>query len=393
MTRLDQAARDGLFRLKQYAQLYPLPDSVKTANYNEVSRVDLPDSEFAFVGTPRQFPCNSPESTIVSYMFYLEKSAQIDSDSRQLIERRFNQFGNIWNVKKAMQEIAKTFVAQKTKEAGVADDDFALVTIANGEKKRFYPLRNPAEVKTAAEWFVRNDSTLRDVYDFTLRVSMARNILNKAAAFALKLPEAHENHLTKCAATGIQLPSMIAAQIDYRVKLADHAPTVVKEAMLATKEFITSHPYRAFEDELAIKIADTLEKFDRTYLYDVPYSTKLASPEQTLFGLSIKQAAELADNCCALVSGNAYDKKDFKLLTVAAVKEAFGSEFADDVRTGIFINPTKMAELAVTLPLPDARQLDTLMELAGAKPMAKAAADFNDQLRKDLTAIVQAIEI
>jgi hypothetical protein len=391
MDRLDQAAKDGAFRLTQYLQLYPIPDTVKAASYADVSKTDLPDTEFAYVGTPRQFPCNSPASTLVSYLFYLEKSAQISQEDRNLIERRFSNFGSVWNVKQAMQDVAKKFVERQTKDAGLRDSDFALVTVVNGEKKRHYPLRNPAEVKAAADWFVRADKTLRDVYDFPIRVGLARSILNKAAEFKVTLTDSQQTHLTKCAATGIQMPSKIAEQIEYRVKLASKAPDAVKEAMLVTRDFIKQHPYRAVEDELAIKIADTLEKFDRVYLHDEPYTGRLASPEDALFGLSIKQAEALVNNCCALVSGNAYDKNDFKLLTIAAVKEAFGPEFANDVQAGVFVNPVKMAELAVTLPLPDAKQLDRLMELAGAKPIEKTAADFNDQLRKDLTAITQAI--
>ncbi len=391
MDRLDQAAKDGAFRLTQYLQLYPLPSSVKSASYTNVSRTDIPDTDFAYVGTPRQFPCNSPEATLVSYMFYLEKAGHVNQEDRQLVEQRFSHFGDIWNVKKAMAEIAKRRSEIMAKEGGLNDSDFALVTVINGEKKRHYPLRNPSEVKEAASWFVRNDNTLRDVYEFPLRVGMARQILGKAAAFKIKLPSEQESHLTKAAAVGIQLPSKVAEQIEYRVRLANNAPAEIKTAMLHTRDFIKSHPYRAVEDELAIKIADVLEKFDRRFLPDEPYTSRLNSPEDSLFGLSIKQAEDMVNNCCALLSGSAYDKNDFKLLSLASVKEAFGEEFADSVRSGIFVNPTKMAEIAVTLPLPDARQLDRLMEMAGASPLEKTAADFNDQLRKDLTAITQAI--
>lgn len=386
MARLDQAAADGLRTLVRLAQLYPFPDFVKNAEQESLRRADCELGFCADARRPGQFPCDSKAATVVSYAFFLEKEAAINPKVRDLIQQRLDGFAQYWGCKKAVDEI-KTAHAKLQETHPLPDDAFGLVEVTAGVKTQRYPLRSPAEVKAAASWFRSHLSVLRDLHDWQTRELLAGKILDKAAAYRISLPEEDRAVLEKSASRGFQLPSVLANQIRLRPRLAKQAEPEVSEQLNKLAESVANQPRRLVYGDLAEKLASTLEEFDRLHHLSTKYDRTLLSPEDAVFGVSLKTAEELVGSRCATLTGAVYDKQAFLKLPLSEIREAFGDDVADSVRSGMYVSPEKMAELAETLPLPDARLLDAIMAKAGAHPTEKVAEELVYPTRNDFAAL------
>lgn len=386
MARLDQAAADGLRTLVRLAQLYPFPDFVKNAERESLRRADCPLGFCADARRPGQFPCDSKAATVVSYAFFVEKESSINPKVRDLIRDRLDGFVEYWGCKRDVAAI-KTAHAKLSETHPLPDDAYGLVEVTAGVKTQRYPLRSAGEVKAAAGWFRQHLPTLRDLYDWPTRETLAGKILDKAAAYGTSLPEADQKALEKSANRGFQLPSVLAGQIRMRPKLAHRVEPEVAAQMTALADYVSNQPRRLVSGELAEKVAATLEEFDRLHGLCTKYDHTLLAPEDAVFGVSLKAAEELVGSKCATLSGSVYDKTAFLKLSLAEVRDAFGDDVADSVRSGMYVHPEKMAELAETLPLPDARLLDAIMAKAGAHPAEKLAEERVYPTRNDFAAL------
>lgn len=385
-SRLDQVATDGLQQLVQLAELYPFPDFVKNAECDAMRDANCPLAYCADIRAGGQFPCNSPAAALVSYTFFLNKEAAVNKKARDLIRERFNGFFRDWGVQKAAQAIERAHQRLLTQQP-TPDDAFGLVRVVDGVKERQYPLRNALETKTAADWFVSNLATLRDVYDRDTRRQWSQRILNKAATQGVKLAAAVDRKLRASAQDGFQLPSVLQQQIAIRPKLAHRVEPEVAQQLRELSQVIADQPRKLLHESLAEKVADVLEEFDRTHGLANKYDETLLPPDEAVFGVSIKEASDLVDNHCATLSGAVYKKSAFASLPFNELREAFGDDVAESVRKGLYVDPEKMAELAVTLPLPDAKLLDALMSRAGVSPVEKHAAVAIYPTREDFATL------
>ena len=385
--RLDQCHPDGLRQLVETASLYPLPEYVKEADYNSLRNNTCPLSYCADVRGSGQFPCDSPAATVISYTFFLNKAAELQPKLQALITERFDGLAKNWGIEKDLGTIKAAHVKLSAVENNCTDDDYGIVKVADGTKVRQYPLRNGLEVKNAAHWFAQHLGALRDMYDWGTRKKFAQRILQKAASYELTINPQTRATLEACAADGFQLPSVLAQQLRIRPKLANNVEPEIRQQMSELINLVETHPRRIIAGELAEKIATIMEEFDRTHYLSTKYDNVLLPPEQAVFGVSVKEAEDVLENQCTTLSGAVYAKQAFRLLPLSEVREAFGEEVADSVRVGLHVHPEKMAELAATLLLPDAKLLDALMADAGIQPLEKLAASHVYPTRNDLAAL------
>ena len=118
------------------------------------------------------------------------------------------------------------------------------------------------------------------------------------------------------------------------------------------------------------RIADSLDK-----AAGINYARDgVQPPEQILFGTTFKEARSAYAGACHTTSGSTYHKDDFKQLSLTDVRQVLGSDFADEVNTGMSLDAEKMAELLATAPRDDAEQFDRLMQSRGIKPALKQGA-------------------
>lgn len=374
MSRTLDAAGDVNYQtFDRLSKIYGLPDYVKQANSEEtLTPVGLPAGEYADIAL-RQFPCHTKAACYVSSLFLLEHGDQLSAGKHQRIQQRLlkaaEQFGIAGDVAAAMRKSQE--LGQLDKEASLPDSAFAIVlTTPDGGKDRRYPLRNSAEITKAAHWLMQ----YRDQLPFPERNKLAVKILDKAAEHSVSLPEELDYALEKQAGRGVYDPAEAVLMIRNRANCRGvAAPVRMHLEKLAAK--IDEQPLLAEDPTTTLELATTLDQFDRAHGLTAKYAEGLSRPEDVLFKGSLKYAAAFVKESCHTITGSIYEQEQFSKLSLAVIRESLGSDLADAVSTGLLVDPEKMAEVASTLPLPDAHLLDQLMKAAGQPPVRSKAAD------------------
>jgi hypothetical protein len=327
----------------------------------------------------RQFPCHNAASTYLSALFFQEKRAELHPTPATRIEQRLNKNVEYWGIKGAVDEMrARHTEMTKNADDKLPDDDFAFVWEDDAGKHRNLRIKNAMETKVAAEWLF----TYRDRLPFADRNVIATKILEKAARYGAGLtvrrPEDQveqdfEGFIHKQAGWGICDPAEVVAMLTNRAKLAKDA--AFREGILKLAETVRTSPTAALRPEQLVKLATTVDMVDRTLNLVGRYSDTVPRPEDVIFKLSYKEAKATVNDLCALTSGTTYSKNDLAHIKLADVQSLFGSEFANDVSTGLnSVDPEKMAELAATMPRDDAELFDKLAKEAGVNPITVKAA-------------------
>jgi hypothetical protein len=75
-------------------------------------------------------------------------------------------------------------------------------------------------------------------------------------------------------------------------------------------------------------------------------------------------------------TGNIYEKEQLAKLAREDVEGLFGTDFANEVCTGLEVDSEKIADVAATLPRPDAELLEQLLGEAGQHPQMNKGASW-----------------
>ena len=367
----DQRSDSGLQELHRFNSLYGLPDFVKQADWQASC---VPPAEepryYADIRIPYQFPIHSPEATVLSQMYFTKNAAAINSKVRATIRARLDKFTEFWGVKQAVQAF-KSKYAELNGPAALSDDEFALVRVVDGRKECLYPLRNALESKTAAAWFQENINGLRQDLTVADREKLADRILQKAADYGADIPEETTDFLERQAGHGTFAPTQAAQMIRQRYKLARKVDPQMRLMMEKLAEYVSGAPSCFFNNETLRTLRETIETFDRNY--GVQYSPGTPAPEDLLCSLTYRKMASVRDSACQLTTGSVYDRDDLARLKLADVAAVLGDDVATEVTLGLRVDPEKMAEVAATLPRPDALRLEVLLSGQNVFPISKQA--------------------
>jgi hypothetical protein len=356
--------------------LYPAPEFVKTAAFERLHGDPqyLPASAYGDEAK-KIWPIHSSPATWLSSLFFFHKQAELDSETAATVEGRIMKSAKFFGILPQVEEL-RTKIAQASEHdlSRVPDSDFALVWVSDeGQKERHYPLRNPDEVKAAADWF----GDYRDQFVWADRQTIASKLVEKAAAYNLSLPNAT---LLECTAGhGVCPHSEMVEMLQTRANLCrrTHEDLSLDMQKLAA----TVNDYGVdWDDHAAIcKLAGVVDAYDRetelTKLYD---TGGLERPEEVLFKLTAKMASDCADNHVALLSGAVYEKSAFDPLPLSHVKKWLGDEFAEAISAGgLYVDTTKVAAIAPTLPRGDAEMFERMAAAGGVLPVMrdKVASD------------------
>lgn len=371
-TILDSTSDTSKQDFWRLAKLYPLPDYVKQASQSALEPAEtLPTTAYADI-VNKQFPCHTKAATYISWLYFLEKRDGLNTKSAELLEARLTNFSNRWGM---AQEVAvlreKHAAAHRDTLATLPDSAFAIVWVdGSGSKARHLPMRNATEVKVAAEWF----RTHRDSFKWDDRQTVACKLLDKAVKFGAALGEDLDDMLEKQAGRGVYVPSRVADMIENRTRAVDRLPAEVKERMLKLAANVKSNAMLSMDPATSANLARTLDMFDRSYGITGNYSTLVPRPEDVLFAGTLKTAGQFIKDACTLVTGSVYEKKEFAKLALSEVRALLGDAVIAAVADGIEVSPEKMAEVAETLPRPDAQKLEHLLSDIGVTPVFKNAS-------------------
>ena len=361
--------------LHRILSVYPLPDFVKNASQEDICGGDeLPPHLFADI-TRRRYPIHSGPATVISSIFFNEKKAALNKHQAAMIEGKLNKAAEYFKVEGYMRRLnEKVAEAANYDETALPDNVFAIVfDSADGTKERHYPLRNVNEVKSAAIWLHDH----RDELPFADRRQIADKILTKAAEFGAGLPE-HRYMLEKMAGLGACSGKDAAKMIRTRIYAAGntHKPSAVQVELEKLAKLCEDSPQAIHHFSSLTKIAEIVDQFDHEHGWNRKYDDVIERPEDVLFAVTGKAAAEVDDSIVGnALTGNYYKKADLQTLPVRDLADNLGEDFAQEVSTAnAWVDLEKLASIVPTLPLGDAELFDEVVSAAGVQPFATKSA-------------------
>jgi hypothetical protein len=365
LDQLDDLNGQELYRI---TRVHPLPPFVKEASADDI--VGPPEGlETHCYAHPRgkHYPVHTAAATYISTLFFLDKQAEWDRPTAQVIERTLDKYAKYHGITERIQRLKEAWAeAQKLPaEDKLPDEDYAL--IVNGEKH--FPVRNGNEVLKCAEYIQQ----YRDELPYEYRQQMAAKVLEKAGKFGLSLGD-KEEFIEKQAGHGVCGAKTVAEFLYQRSVLykragfLDYAIKAGEMAKACLKNKAGIHD----QDQL-VKLACLVDQVDR----DTKLKSKavdLPAPEDVFFQLTVKTASKLREEHVALTSGNIYKTADLENAKLDAVADVMGEDFAQAIAGGLHVDAAKMAEIVPTLPRGDAELFDRLMASMGIHPVVKEAA-------------------
>lgn len=351
----------------------------------------LPANTFA---DPKRmlYPCHTKAAAFLANAYFQDNRKFYSTKEAQEIQERLDSFINYWaiagDIKHYNREMDK--VASGGPKVSLTDDDYAIVAEIDGKPFRRLPINTPMSIKLAGEYLYKN----RHKFTYPMRKQAARKILVKIAALSerlekgetisgvsdgsLKFEPATADYIEKAAGFGASHPRYVAEKIaqrmlmlghsnpDYRIKLGELA--VIARDMEATPPAFLQ------------KVASVIDEIDRDSGIAEHYDSGVELPEEMLFHVLEKDAAETLSQFITLQTGNTYPVSLFASLPLEKVSSIMGSEFADAVKDtdrGFGVDPIKVAEIAPTLPRDEASLLEKVIGACNIKQ-----AELDKEARK-----------
>ena len=358
---IDAASDTNREELARMVKLYEIPDFVKQANLDFTMNPESIAINSYADPVRQKFACHTAAATWVSGMYFHEKKAEYHPKDRQRIESRLENYVDYWRIRPAYDVLVKQ--ANDLISQELPDSSYAYVWVDDrGGKERYLPLNSSMNIKAAAEWLHR----YQDRLPFSDRNVIAKKILEKAGNTGTNLGEQLGEHTEKQAGHGIPDPDEVISMIKQRANLATKATH--KEEILKLASAVENHARIALQPTELVKLAETIDIIDSALHIKGKYTDNIQRPEDVIFKVTFTKAASEQAELCTLQTGSVYNKNQLAKLAKDDVESLFGSDFANEVCTGLEIDSEKMAEIAHTLPTPDAELLEHLLSEAGQNP-------------------------
>lgn len=381
---LDPASDLNRTELTKYARCYEFPQFVKAADLD--STMNPGEIAITAYADPvhKKYACHSAAATWLSAVYFHEKSAEYHPKHRNRICERLERFADYFGIRAAYNDVVKRANALRQDEH-LPDSSYAYVWQAkDGHKERYYPLTSALEVKVAAEWLYDN----RDKIPFADRNVIGTRILEKAARYGAGLGDTLTDFVEKQAGRGIPDPPELYTMLERRASLAKKAEH--REAILKLASTVRGTPRVALQPNELVKLATTVDLVDHAIGLKGKYTELLPRPEDVIFKVTYTKAAADHGRLCTLQTGSIYDKAQLAKLAREDVAGVFGNDFANEVCTGLDVDPEKIAEVAHTLPRPDAELLEHLLAEAGQRPQLAKSASYDPIDTETLEALAAA---
>lgn len=356
VTLLDHVSDRGGVELVRLAAEHVMPDFVKRADLTELCRERK--GSLSIYGDPvnKRYPCDDSASTWLSHLYFLDKKAAMHPKTAAKIDQRLRSYATYWGISGDADRLrASMDVTEKRAAAELPDSEYAVVwRFEDGSQERHLPLTNAAEVKAAAEWLPR----YRDRFAYEDRRKIALKILDKAAAYGATVGD-NLDFLERTAGRGVCVPAKVAMMLERRAFLAVNEEMRGEIRKLAS--LIREKPRECLQPHQLTKLAQVVDDIDRRIGVFGKWQTLTPAPEDVLFEVSFTKAAADLKTACALQTGAVYEREQLSKLALHDLQTVFGTDFTNEVRSGLDVDVEKLAELLPTLPTPDAELFDKLM--------------------------------
>lgn len=371
---LDQSRDTNNQELYRILKIYDAPDFVKNASFEDIGVTGQRSANTCANKANNTFPYHTPAATWVSAGFLLEKKAEANEAAYNVVWSRLVKAAEYFGIKNDIDKLAEKVASfdRHLSDDELPDSDYAIVINDDGSKERHLRLINKAEIKAAAAFLHK----FRDRFTYDQRQIIAEKIFDKAGEFGADLGDYNE-FIDKQAGFGDCASEDAAELVWSRVKaISKNAPAAedTKIALAKIARSIMTHPKRIHEPGALTKIAGLIDQIDRAHGLAGLYGTVLNRPEDVLFTITKKTAAEVTEAHFSTATGNLYRKDALDSLKLTDVRDLMGVDFAERVSDGgLYVDPEKMAEETHTLPRGDAKLVDRLLQANGIEPQIKEA--------------------
>lgn len=350
----------------ELTQIYGSPDFVKKAS--RAHKLGDPSTlpAMAYAGPNNTFPTHTKAATWLSAAFLAYNEQQHPEVDFSGIKSKLSKVAAVWKIADEVEHIFS-----QVKSAANVGVVYALEFTEDGVAKKAFPMRNAKEVQAAASLLLQN----REKMSFELRQVAAERVVQQAIEFHadIDMPAMH-----KMAGIGFSATEVVVGEWEKRaVWLADSHPET-SDSLLAMADSVRAFKLDARDTSMRNKLAATMEQLDRDFKLTGLYGTKLRSPEDTFFEVTFKQAAALQDSIFKLTNGDVFQKSALAGVTTEHIQNWFGDDLADMVKDPLsdMIDHEKLAEVARTLPRPDANAFSEMLAAHAQKPEVRMPTEL-----------------
>jgi len=391
----DDISQQTLYAIEH---LHGLPAFVKAASIEGKDEVDkIPSSSFADP-RHRKFPCHTKAATWLSNAYFQNSKDAYSKDEGALVQERIVKAAEYWSIRSLVKNFNRSHDKMASFDtSNLQDSDYALVADFNGNVVRRFPIPNAPSVKAAGEYLYAH----RFEYPYPWRKAAARRILAKAVEFdeafergektaaqILRFEPKTMEYLQRAAGIGMTHPQWAAEKIAQRVymlpdRLRSYQRKLAELAVELRKMPGCTHQQMS-------KLAAVLDVIDRETGLCSNYHEGVEMPEEICFKVLQKEAEDILDSYITLQTGTIYPVGMLASLSLEKVAGVLGDEFAAQIKMSDgSMDIAKFAEILPTLPRPDAKLIERVMEETMKEPIAKAAAIGRKMMESELRKVAR----
>lgn len=362
----DRSGRELLRVTEQYAA----PEFVKAASSDAICGNGLPRNLYADP-LNQLYPVHSPAATWTSYAFFLDKRAGDTSAEAKAVHAKLTNMARYFGIESTFAALEKTAQERrKDRNAELPDSAYAIVwKQADGTTERHVRLASADDVSDAAEWFLR----YRDEMPFAERSKVAGKILAKAAAFGVPLDDPES--LQKTAAIGSG-PATQAIDLlyDRAGRIARKHPEVA-ETLVKTAQALEASPKKLRDHSQRMKLASVIDEVDRKTGLAREYAEGLPRPEDELFAVTPKTAADFVARHVTIPGGMFYRVRDIESLPVQDLVDRLGEDLTKAASSdGLFCDAEKLGAALAKAARKDVERFVAAADDLGVQPVGQDLA-------------------
>ena len=321
--------------------IFGLPEYVKSAVAEEQEDLStLQPSAFAGI---REYPVHTKAATWMSCAYFTMNEDQLHRNEREFVKSRLEKCAKEWGVD--FSGIQKDYCVATAVHEPVK---YALVEKDQSENEvKLCPIDTREDVRAAASWLYDNRTKL----PYSWRNKIAKAVINEAGDYdGILLP--HIDYLNKAAGYGASAPEDIATALAARSRMIDDQQ--IQDAIMKVAGDLQP---RKFNYEAQQKFASLLADIDEGFGITRFYNSFLPLPEETVCGLTAKEASEIVNTSLVLANGRVVTDSALDAMPLHKVAAAIGGAFFETIESTVLPSPSFVKQAVSKLNSDDA---DTL---------------------------------
>lgn len=327
-------------KLYAAAQAMDLPDFVKEAAAAEEQDFTKVSSDQFGDPSRRIYPCNTKANTWLSVMNFVMDKQAMPKGKADYIGSRLLRYSDFWGLSAPTVQQEKTAAAAPTYQIPLTVKDTVVHTVIINDAQQY---------KEAADHLYNN----RTKFTYDMRRQMARGIIHAPASVKCELPDTHSDYIEKAAGFGMADRTTVGNVVISRVillgnKYPEYSKILTKYAMEQLKDI---------NPTVLQKTAALIDLVDRAANLQQHYGKALSTPEESLFPVIEKHAAEIVNEVVILQNGKAANKPALKNQQEKVA--SFFNEYYGEVP---YRSVDEMISTVASLPRPDA---DAFVNITG----------------------------